>query len=544
MTARWALVALAIVTVSEPTLAANRAPANPDENLDAVWFHPDRPVFLRLQVRLDDRPYTSAWRQAVAHLFRHVDVDGDGSVTPEELGFSAWLDRMRSDAAVPAARDHRTLRNAEELAELIRPALPPLTLQAASSSADGAEQLFARLDRDGDHGLSKLELEMAAEELSVLDKDDDEMICPSELVREGSPLMRRGRAQPGPTDPASAPIVLISSYESRVRLAARLIKQYDRGSPTERDHKLARDELGIAAAPFANADADADGTLDCEELTRSLAHPAPDLAIAVNIGTRADARTTVNPLSANDLSPFLARRMRGTPSGQLELRDERVELEFSPHPLFANDEADVRRSYQAQIMFLDLDGSQTVDRQEAERDPFFLMHFTLMDRNGDGKLTPQELLTLLDLGLELAHGRVVVLVADEGHAFFDALDSDHDRRLSLRELRSAVGRLARWDGNHDGRLAESEIPQHLRVSFDHAAPAFSIYLGLTSTADSIPAIDQRNRPVWFAKLDVNHDGDLSPREFLGTADTFRRLDRDGDGLIDATEAARWEPPAP
>jgi hypothetical protein len=38
-------------------------------------------------------------------------------------------------------------------------------------------------------------------------------------------------------------------------------------------------------------------------------------------------------------------------------------------------------------------------------------------------------------------------------------------------------------------------------------------------------------------MDRNQDGDVSWREFLGPADTFVRLDSNGDTLIDADEAA-------
>jgi hypothetical protein len=37
-------------------------------------------------------------------------------------------------------------------------------------------------------------------------------------------------------------------------------------------------------------------------------------------------------------------------------------------------------------------------------------------------------------------------------------------------------------------------------------------------------------------MDVNGDGDVSRREFLGTEEEFLRLDADGDGLISASEA--------
>jgi hypothetical protein len=39
-------------------------------------------------------------------------------------------------------------------------------------------------------------------------------------------------------------------------------------------------------------------------------------------------------------------------------------------------------------------------------------------------------------------------------------------------------------------------------------------------------------------MDRNGDGELSPREFLGTSEEFRRLDTDGDGLISLAEALR------
>jgi hypothetical protein len=39
-------------------------------------------------------------------------------------------------------------------------------------------------------------------------------------------------------------------------------------------------------------------------------------------------------------------------------------------------------------------------------------------------------------------------------------------------------------------------------------------------------------------MDRNRDGDLAPREFLGTRADFERIDTDHDGLIDSSEANR------
>jgi hypothetical protein len=41
-------------------------------------------------------------------------------------------------------------------------------------------------------------------------------------------------------------------------------------------------------------------------------------------------------------------------------------------------------------------------------------------------------------------------------------------------------------------------------------------------------------------MDVNGDGDVSRREFLGSEEAFRQLDTDGDGLISVEEAERYE----
>jgi Ca2+-binding EF-hand superfamily protein len=39
-------------------------------------------------------------------------------------------------------------------------------------------------------------------------------------------------------------------------------------------------------------------------------------------------------------------------------------------------------------------------------------------------------------------------------------------------------------------------------------------------------------------MDRNGDGDVSTTEFLGSREQFRRIDTDGDGLIDVGEAER------
>jgi hypothetical protein len=41
-------------------------------------------------------------------------------------------------------------------------------------------------------------------------------------------------------------------------------------------------------------------------------------------------------------------------------------------------------------------------------------------------------------------------------------------------------------------------------------------------------------------MDRNNDGDVSPKEWLGTLEDFRKIDTDGDGLISADEADAYD----
>jgi Ca2+-binding EF-hand superfamily protein len=547
MIAHAALLALGILAVERAPVATPTG----DEVQDVVYFHPDRPLILRLRVRLNDRGYHSAWRQGVGQFFRYLDIDNDGVLSPEEMSRGAWLDRMRSESAT-APRPHGPLsdpgrsppaaRTPDDLAEVLRPWLPPLVLQTDPKSSDGAETLFACLDLDGDHTLSRSELDAAASTLYALDRDNDEIITASELAEAGSRFNPRGQGRGGPVDPGTAPLALVTPHEPHARLAARIVDRYDVGSrenPREPDHKLARFEIGLDEARFRNADADGDGTLDIDEVSRFLDQPAPDLDVAVNIRRDNDAVTTVDAPTIEERSPFLTHRMCPLPGGRFDLGDDRVRVEFSPGPIFSRKESDVRELYKFLFAEVDFDGSRTVDREEAERSSLFLVNFNLIDRNRDSSLSVPELTAFLDQALALAYSRVLVVVADEGRALFDALDTNHDRRLAARELHSAAERIAVWDLDRDGRLAPREIPQHIRVTFDHAQAPFAIQFGFSRFEEPTgPTKGAGSRPMWFAKMDVNHDGDISSREFVGAPEVFRRLDRDGDGLIDVNEAAR------
>ena len=57
---------------------------------------------------------------------------------------------------------------------------------------------------------------------------------------------------------------------------------------------------------------------------------------------------------------------------------------------------------------------------------------------------------------------------------------------------------------------------------------------------ALPWAGCRPGPLWFRKADVNGDGDVSRREWLGTEEDFRRIDTDGlISLEEAIKADEW-----
>ena len=150
----------------------------------------------------------------------------------------------------------------------------------------------------------------------------------------------------------------------------------------------------------------------------------------------------------------------------------------------------------------------------------------IADRNTDGQLSEPEFSGWLDLQEQIAKGQVLLTLIDRGHGLFESLDADHDGSLSTRELRNAWGQLKTAGSVTNNLFDQSKLPRYFLGTVSHGHPLMP--LGKPT----------RHAPNWFQAMDRNGDGDLSRREFTGSADVFNRLDHNQDGLIDGIEAAK------
>jgi hypothetical protein len=135
-----------------------------------------------------------------------------------------------------------------------------------------------------------------------------------------------------------------------------------------------------------------------------------------------------------------------------------------------------------------------------------------------------------------AQKQVRLMVHDQSDALFQDLDANADGRLGEREIAFCSQRLAERDRNDDGTLAGDEFPYSMIAAILLAEPANeqSFYVPPAPASDGKGGTSV---PAWFTHADLNADGDVSRREFVGSPEQFDRLDADNDGYIAPAESA-------
>jgi len=555
-----------------------------DDVQDFVFFTDGRPLLVRAHVRVDGQSYRAIWNDYVNRVFKFLDTDGDGVLSAKEIErippiqfltgngiFNARMIGGRVDR--PAAnKDGKITR--DELAVFLRKSgAAPFQFQMGRSfnNVYGAkvitlgdrqpvssealnDAIFSLLDTNKDGKLSREELAAAPAVFATRDVNDDEMITPQELLPSARVFNPRAaaekavaRARAGLPDEANAnaPVMLIQPGESGAAVARQLLARYARNGKK----KLTATELGMDKASFDRLDMDKEGELDSQELAHFPQRP-PDVELTVRIGTKGDGESAVDGALRPDVG-LQAKLTKADNAVQVDLGVTHIEVHAGEEQTrLTNLNFRLRDQYINFFKMADTDNNGYLDEKEAKASPFFRDIFKALDADGDGMLYEKEMVAYLDKVEEIQKsvqtGCVTLAFSDSGNGLFDMLDRNRDGRLSVRELRGAVDLLKDLDRNGDGSLERTEIPHkyELRV---RRGPANStndfnnvVVVAKSYGTPNPQPVKKGAGPLWFRKMDINHDGDLSRREFLGSDEDFKRIDLDGDGLISAQEAEAYD----
>lgn len=561
------LLPLALVSLVTLPLCglAQEAPAKPapaHDALDLVFLRDTGPVLLRLHARVGEQSITGQFQAYLLKWFEYLDRNGDKKLDARELAGApkaAAMIQLRNGNFFNTQQNNLTMaelgKGAEDTiafgdfeAYYLRSNIQAITVAdnqfgnpAGTQFYDQVnDNLFKALDLNKDGKLSKEELAAAPQSLRKFDLDGDEMILAQRLAPNAAlgggfrvPAGGGGR-QPGTTN--SAAFFTLNNLR-RDRLPILLLAQYDKDNNT----KLSREESGLDEAPFAALDKNRDGALDVEELA-GWAQADPGVELLVQVPRSATEGVIEVQRVADNLKSAAKKTVPG--ACVLQLGDAEVSLRSVGSGAVAR--FDQRQIFTQQFTAADKDQRGFLEMADVQGAQFqFLRNlFTVADRNGDGKLTRDELQAYSALLGEATRSQASLTILEQGRTLFQILDSNRDGRLSPRELRTAWARLADRDRDKDGSIGLGEIPRQFQVLLVQG-PAQNVFAfanpgaaGAVTQPVRVPL--PRDVPDWFRKMDVTGDGDVSFQEFLGTRADFNRIDTDGDGLIDPQEAIRYQ----
>ncbi len=379
-----------------------------------------------------------------------------------------------------------------------------------------------------------------------LDADEDECVSLNELLRQSAPAANangfvvplRGAPVPAPASNGAGLFLTASDGGGAAELPQRLLQRYGKGAQT-----LTRADLGMDRRTFDRLDADGDGKLDEQELAH-FADRSADVEIKVRLGENTSAKPAVEVM---DKPKDAAVTASTTPDGMVRLELDNLRGSTCRSPTVGRGRPRPTlcgSAILAEFKAADRDGNGYLDETEAMQSGVFRNLFKAMDRDGDGKLFEKEVIAYLDAMQDLqsaaSAGCASASFADDSRGLFGLADLNHDGKLSLREMRQMVKLIDQLDRDGDGKISRSEIQKSYQLVFQRGPAAFlgrnGRFVGAQFDGGRVGRPAPERGPLWFRKMDRNHDGDVSRKEFLGTDEEFKRLDLDGDGLISVEEA--------
>lgn len=544
---------LSMVIVSDAAFCQPTRETGMEDRATFIVLAPVGPVFVDLHLTVSRIPY----REWVAQfLAKDMDVDKSGRLDAAELNL--LTDSIKSLAGVTdsseilkaihaflpdvTAADHSVTDVAvEDFITWLRSSIPrAFDLIAQPQAADDAVRLASLLDTDFDGAVSEDELRVASRTLRFRDLDNDETFSVSELLPYRDPRSQNASVAP---DTVSLPFFHVIDHKSAQRAAERIVQRY--GQDGKLPAKLLRQRRGIATGSEPS-----DISLSITDVLEVVENPKFHMIMEVSLSVQANT-SNIKVAVDREATVFCKPAAKQT-FGEYTLAIDGLPLKIQALGGSANDRRNTQGYLGQTFVMSDADRNQYLDESEfsgmieALNRSGITADFAAVDLNSDAMVTRDEVFSFAKRDQMAVASRIEVSVKQDGKTLFGLLDKNSDRRLSVRELRMGGSVLKPYDFNQDNKFADSELGTEFVLTISLGRPEFRRVSGSgdmmsmqMGAGDAIlPGSESLSGPEWFRRMDRNQDGDVSPREFLGTETQFAQIDTDHDGLLSASEAAR------
>jgi len=509
----------------------------------------DGPLVIDLILKIDDEPYAAAFERVVDKALAEADTDGNGQVgwtemldnprfaygqygnlTPEDEG-------QRGQLIETYDNNRNGLVERDELPRFLSRNVgnsQPFSLRSSNEYRDdnrSRSPVRRLLDRDHDGAITDAEMDQVPTLLFQRDADDDEILTAADFKEQLEPMQPEMSNRRRLTAPDTA----IALHE-RTRWPGVLYALQEMYAYGER---IGPDDVPLVPQLVEQLDANQNQLIDATEVA-TLKEVPPHLVLEVSFYNRARDDGAAGPQlqllsSSDELQAAVAQGQQHPTRCSLRLAGEEVEFFVSDDPALGSAPELVR----SQFAMLDRDQNGYLEESEyAGQILAFNLPFRGLDPNGDGMVYESEAVAVLELRQAVPRAQIRARAADQEDALFTALDTTGDGRLTAREIHGAPALLRELDRDGDGRLQSHEIPGTMAVGFIRGGNPQQDNQLLVVPA---PPVKDDLLPRWFRGMDSNGDGDVSPREFLGSREKFEQLDTDADGFITPAEAATLEP---
>ncbi|MCH8828118.1 MAG: hypothetical protein IID45_00920 [Planctomycetes bacterium] len=527
--------------ISSSRTAGVRKDVDAKDNVERLLLlSPQGPVLVEMEILLDGEPFRIAREKLVDEMMKQADKNKDGQPKWEEAivnprfayGRLAYASR---NAAYRKSLIKRYDVNKDGLVDRYE-----ARLVLAQSGYGTAFQLTRSptyraqpdvktlLDTNKDGMLSKAELKAAAERLKSRDANDNDLLEAGELGGTRAGSRYRVQFKRGVRLPTRArEVYLLGPTANLVALYSALKSKYG-----DKSGRIPAAAFRIDAAMFKLLDLNKDGFLGSgETIGFHLLKPQVKLKLFIGKG-----KSGPGVLITSIRGPFAGTSAVG------KTARERVTLAMPGWKVVFHVPAMTRRRYdytrtaKSYLTRYDKNKNGYIEKKEMGTNKYQLQQFDRWDGNSDGKVYADEIKASFDRALAPQMSQIRVAALSQGPSLFAALDTSGDKRLSLREMRTAGTRLLSLDKNKDGKISAAEMPGEVVLTFSQGGTYYGftrvIRNGVRTTRRTTPS----RGPKWFVHMDKNGDGDITLREFLGTKEKFQELDTNKDGFIELKEA--------